>query len=137
MRLAPSPEQIQQQLSHELMSPFCPGRTIASCPSSQARRLEDEILAAAKAGRTRDEIEQTLVARYGPDIVGYRGDPWVLWGPFVAGLAALLLLAWAARRWLRGGAPSAEGGSPEADPPPLDEADRRRVEDALDDLDAF
>ena len=35
------PELILQELSNELMSPYCPGRTIAACPSPNARKLED------------------------------------------------------------------------------------------------
>ncbi len=135
---APSPDQILQELSNDLMSPYCPGRTIASCPSQQARKLEDHILAEAKAGKSRDEIEQALVARFGPQIVGYRGDAMVLWGPVVVGLLALLLLAWAARRWVRGRSRADEAGR-EADrsPEPLDDEQRRRLEDALDEIDAF
>ncbi|RMG96349.1 MAG: cytochrome c-type biogenesis protein CcmH [Deltaproteobacteria bacterium] len=137
MSPSPSPEQILQQLSNELMSPFCPGRTVASCPSPQARKLEDRILAEARAGKSRDEIEQALVAQYGRDIVGYQGDPWVLWGPFVAGLVALILVAWAVRRWVRGSAQPSPEDDAAAEPGGLDAEDRRRLEDALDEIDAF
>ena len=73
-------ERVLAELSNELMSPYCPGRTIASCPSGQARKLEDHILAEAQAGKTREEIEQSLVERFGPEIIGYAPQPVVLYG---------------------------------------------------------
>src|SRR5262245_28803458 len=98
---AGEPERVLSELSNELMSPYCPGRTIASCPSEQARKLEDQILAQAQAGRWREQIEESLVERFGPQIVGYAPQPIVLWGAAVAGVCGLIVLAWVGRRWLR------------------------------------
>ena len=95
-------EQILQELSNDLMSPYCPGRTIASCPSKNARQLEDHILAEAKAGKTREQIEGQLVERFGTDIIGYKPPPLVLYGTVLAGAVALALLLVAGRRWVRG-----------------------------------
>ena len=130
------PERVLADLSNELMSPYCPGRTISSCPSGQARKLEDDILAQAQAGKTRQEIEQTLVERFGPQIIGYAPQPVVLYGAAVAGFAGLLLLAWAGKRWRRrsvgmaaiGAAPVVGG---------LSARDRGRLDDALDEVDEF
>ncbi|MFY0531261.1 cytochrome c-type biogenesis protein [Nannocystis pusilla] len=52
------------ELSHDLMSPYCPGRTIATCPSPNARKLEAQILDQARSGESRETIENTLVARF-------------------------------------------------------------------------
>lgn len=52
-------------------SPYCPGRSIASCPSGAARKLEDDIYELALAGQPREEIEATLVARFGREKMGY------------------------------------------------------------------
>lgn len=93
-------EALMQELSHDLMSPYCPGRTIATCPSPNARKLEQQILAQAREGKTREEIEQSLVSRF-PDIIGYVGDPRLIWGTVVGGLVALVLLVVVARRWVR------------------------------------
>lgn len=93
-------EALMLELSHDLMSPYCPGRTIATCPSPQARKLEAQILDQARGGKSREEIESTLVARF-PDIRGYIGRPELVWGTAVAALIALVLLFFVARRWVR------------------------------------
>jgi len=56
------------ELSHEVMSPFCPGRTLAACPSPQADELRLWILTQEAAGASRAEVERMLVERYGEDI---------------------------------------------------------------------
>ncbi len=52
-------------LAHDLMSPFCPGRTLAACPSPQADQLRQWILFQAAAGQTEAELEASLYERYG------------------------------------------------------------------------
>jgi cytochrome c-type biogenesis protein CcmH/NrfF len=130
-------EQILQELSNDLMSPYCPGRTIASCPSKNARKLEDHILAEAKTGKTREEIEGQLVTRFGTDIVGYKPPPLVLYGTVVGGAVALGLLLVAGRRWVRkaratAGARAAAGGASAAGAAATAEPTRAEL-DALDD----
>jgi cytochrome c-type biogenesis protein CcmH/NrfF len=137
------PEQILTDLSNDLMSPYCPGRTIASCPSEQARKLEDRILAEAKAGKSRDEIEQELVQQFGTEIVGYAPQPMLLYGVAAAGVGGLIAVAWVARRWRRArvavgavagtAAATAKAGAPGKPTA----AEREKLEDALDDLDEF
>jgi cytochrome c-type biogenesis protein CcmH/NrfF len=130
------PELILQELSNELMSPYCPGRTISSCPSDYARKLEDDILAQAESGKTREEIETDLVARFGPEIVGYGPQPTVVYGSVIAGLIALILVAFAARRWVRRPARAAgAGGDRKTRGPSRAELDA--LEDALDEEDGF
>ncbi len=135
-------EDLLSELSNDLMSPFCPGRTIASCPSSQARKLEERILAEAKSGKNRDQIEQSLVADYGSDIIGYRPPPSLLITTIVGGSLALGLLIVLGRRWVRAkpeqataGAGKAGGASAKAGAPSVAELDA--LEDALDDEDGF
>lgn len=57
-------------LASELMSPFCPGRTVASCPSPQATELIQWIAAQEAAGSTREEVIAILVERHGEEILG-------------------------------------------------------------------
>lgn len=57
-------------LAGELMSPFCPGRTLASCPSPQAGELIQWIATQEAAGVAREEVVRMLVERYGEDILG-------------------------------------------------------------------
>ncbi len=133
-------EEVLQELSHDLMSPYCPGRTLASCPSQAARHLEDQIYEQARAGRTREQIERDLVARFGPQIVGYRGSPLILWGSGAVAALALLLVVVAGRRWARGraaSAPAKGAGGEKAAPGGPDAAELDRLEDELDDLEAF
>jgi cytochrome c-type biogenesis protein CcmH/NrfF len=145
----PQAEAVMQELSHDLMSPYCPGRTIATCPSPQARKLEAQILEQAEHGKTRAEIESDLAARF-PGIRGYVGRPELIWGTAAAAIVALALIALAARRWVRGGrgrdravaaaspdaAALARPGAVEGQPPPS----RREIDaldDALDRVDEF
>jgi cytochrome c-type biogenesis protein CcmH/NrfF len=57
-------------LAGELMSPFCPGRTVASCPSPQATELIQWIALQEAAGATREEVIAMLVERHGEEILG-------------------------------------------------------------------
>ncbi|MBA3545361.1 MAG: cytochrome c-type biogenesis protein CcmH [Nannocystis sp.] len=91
--------ELATQLSHDLMSPYCPGRTIATCPSPQARKLESNILNQALAGKTRVEIEAQLAERF-PDIRGYLGRPEIIYGTALVALLAIIGLFLAARRWV-------------------------------------
>jgi cytochrome c-type biogenesis protein CcmH/NrfF len=98
------------QLLGKIMSPFCPGLTLANCPSPNAETLRVAIRGRLAAGEPSDAIMESLVLVYGEEVRGAprpRGLGLVLWTlPFVAlGVAAVGLL-W----WLRGHA------SPEAVP---------------------
>jgi len=53
------------KLPHELMSPFCPGRTLAACTSSQAESLRSWLIIQEAAGRSRADVEAELFERYG------------------------------------------------------------------------
>lgn len=147
----PQAEAVMQELSHDLMSPYCPGRTLATCPSPQARKLEAHILEEAQHGKTRAEIEADLAARF-PGIRGYVGRPELIWGTAAAAIVALVLLTVAARRWVRGArttptpAPAPSAASPDAaaharpgavaaEPPSRREIDA--LDDALDRVDEF
>jgi len=93
-------EALATELSHDLMSPYCPGRTIATCPSPQARKLEGHILEQAQQGKSRVEIEAALAERF-PDIRGYVGRPEIIYGTALLALIAIVGLVLAGRRWVR------------------------------------
>jgi cytochrome c-type biogenesis protein CcmH/NrfF len=59
------PEGWAYEVAAELMSPFCPGRTLADCPSDQAKSLVLWIVVQEAAGRTRADVEEELFSRYG------------------------------------------------------------------------
>ncbi|MCH2171577.1 cytochrome c-type biogenesis protein CcmH [Myxococcota bacterium] len=56
-------------LWQEMMSPFCPGRTLADCTSGHAESLRMWILVQESAGRTREDVEEELYERYGDVIL--------------------------------------------------------------------
>jgi cytochrome c-type biogenesis protein CcmH/NrfF len=53
---------------NEVMSPFCPGRTLSACTSGQADTLRMWVLVQQAAGRSRADVHEELVAKYG-DVV--------------------------------------------------------------------
>ncbi len=53
----------------DLMSPFCPGRTLADCTSGEAEQLRSWILVQAASGRSREQVEAELFERYGDVIL--------------------------------------------------------------------
>ncbi|MEM7409127.1 MAG: cytochrome c-type biogenesis protein CcmH [Myxococcota bacterium] len=121
-------------MAGELLSPFCPGRTLTECPSPQAESLRMWIIVQAAAGRSRQDIEAELYERYGDDI---RSTPrtdgigitaYLL--PAFAFFGGGGLLAWflvmATRRGGGGG-----GGDGAPPPAPLDAEQERRLDAAL------
>lgn len=68
------------------MSPFCPGRTLADCPSPDAAAVREEIREFIDAGVEKDVILERLEARFGDAI---RGVPRSIWGWTLPGLVLL------------------------------------------------
>lgn len=66
---APASEAWAYDLAHELMSPYCPGRALAECPSPQADALRLWILEQARAGATREEVEAQLLQSFGDQLL--------------------------------------------------------------------
>ncbi len=88
-------------LYRDLMSPYCPGLSLASCPSPQADSLRKAIAVRFAQGEPVAEITDSLVAHYGPSI---RGSPEFEGFGAVAFLAPVLLLVGGGlfiSRWLR------------------------------------
>jgi cytochrome c-type biogenesis protein CcmH/NrfF len=90
------------RLAHELMSPFCPGRTLSACTSGQAAELRQWIVMQEAAGTSRDEVVAILEQRFGdvirsrPEAEGWGMAAWLL--PVVAALAGLGVAFFALRR---------------------------------------
>ncbi|MBW2424912.1 MAG: cytochrome c-type biogenesis protein CcmH [Deltaproteobacteria bacterium] len=105
-------------LSHELMSPFCPGRTLASCPSPQAAELVQWIVTQEASGASREQVVEMLIERYGEEILGAPpAEGITLWayvfpvlGFTLGGAVAFVVL----RRIVGGGA----GDGDDVPPPP-------------------
>jgi cytochrome c-type biogenesis protein CcmH/NrfF len=93
------------ELSHDLMSPFCPGRTLADCSSPQAASLGLWLVVQEAAGRSRDDVEAELFERYGdalraaPRATGFGLTAYVF--PVLAFLAGGVVVAVFLRRQTR------------------------------------
>lgn len=81
------------RVAREIMSPFCPGMTLAECPSGKAADLRREITVRLGAGESRAVIVERLVERYGEQVRGEpaaRGIALSLWiVPAVVGLVLI------------------------------------------------
>ena len=79
------------QMPHDLMSPYCPGRTLAACPSPQAAELRQWILFQAAAGRSQADHEAELYERFGDDILSApKAKGWGFWAYVVPAVGFLL-----------------------------------------------
>jgi cytochrome c-type biogenesis protein CcmH/NrfF len=119
------------ELAGELMSPFCPGATLAECTSQDAQTLRMWMVVQAAAGRSREEVEAELLARYGESMLAAprpRGMGLAAYAiPVVAFMAGGGLLSLFLRRsTARVSAQPAPAG-----PAPLDAELARRVEEDL------
>lgn len=89
-------------LANELMSPFCPGRTLSQCPSPQAAELRQWVILQAAAGASRAEVEAILLERYGEGILQKpKAEGWGFFAyliPVVFFLAGGPLVWWLLRR---------------------------------------
>jgi len=100
---AQSPEDLANDISHKVMSPFCPGVTLHDCPSQSALDMRDRIEGYARAGMSEAAIMERLETEYGAAI---RAEPssegagivaWIL--PALAVLAGGALALMLVRRW--------------------------------------
>lgn len=93
------------QIFLELMSPYCPGRSLQDCPSTKAAELKQEIRDMVASGSSKQEIVDQMKTRFGdeilamPPIVGFGIMAWLL--PIVFfGLGLVIFIFWL-RRELR------------------------------------
>ena len=91
------------EIANSILSPFCPGRTLNDCPSSQATELRNKISAMLNEGKTSDEVMNNLFTLYGEEIraapkkEGFGLLAWIM--PFVFLVVGLLvLIAWLSLR---------------------------------------
>jgi cytochrome c-type biogenesis protein CcmH len=57
-----------RELERDLMSPFCPGRSLVECPSPAATELRLWIQAQEQAGASRAAVEARLFQEYGDQL---------------------------------------------------------------------
>ena len=87
--------------SQQVMSPFCPGRTLTDCPSPDATALRAEIRRQFELGVSEESVRRALEARYGDTVVGLPRSAlaWLL--PILALAAGAVLLGFTALRLSR------------------------------------
>jgi cytochrome c-type biogenesis protein CcmH/NrfF len=68
--VAVADESYGYDLPKELLSPWCPGRTLADCPSPNAENVRMWILMQEAAGRSEEEVKADLLAQFGEEILG-------------------------------------------------------------------
>jgi len=90
-----------QRLFGTLMSPYCPGLTIASCPSPGADSLRRDIRARLAGGEAPQAIVDAYVSAWGEQVLG--APPARSWALVLWVLPGLLLIAGAVALslWLR------------------------------------
>lgn len=82
------------EVSNEVMSPFCPGKTLAMCPSPAAAEVRRDIQQMASQGDDTETIKRKLIEEYGDEfeiIEPGRFDDALILGLIIFGL--LLCLA--------------------------------------------
>jgi cytochrome c-type biogenesis protein CcmH/NrfF len=106
------------EIAHAVMSPYCPGLTLAACPSGEAVRLRAELADRLAAGEAPAAVTDSLVRRFGPRVRASpdpHGAALALWvAPAVLAMAALLGLVVSGGRPRRLEAPAAGPDAAEA-----------------------
>jgi cytochrome c-type biogenesis protein CcmH len=92
----PAQAQRFQSLAEELRCPKCQNQDLADSSAPVAADMREKMYELMMSGKSDEEIEDYLVARYG-DFVRYkppmRPETWLLWfGPAAAFVAGLLIL---------------------------------------------
>jgi cytochrome c-type biogenesis protein CcmH/NrfF len=129
---AQEPEGWAYDLANQLMSPYCPGRTLAECPSPQADTLRMWLIVQETAGRDRAEVEAELIERFGdairaaPRPEGFGLAAYLV--PVLVFLAGGVLVGVVLRRFTRVRPPPAAGVAPSQ---PLDPELERQVDEEL------
>jgi cytochrome c-type biogenesis protein CcmH/NrfF len=93
-------------LSRELMSPFCPGRTLSDCPSPSASAVREEIREKIYAGVPPADVKREIEARFGIAVQGTPGSAigWAL--PTIALILGAAAVVFALVRLSRRDTPS-------------------------------
>lgn len=58
---------ISQEISNEILSPFCPGKSLDMCPSPNAAAVRREIQDLATQGKSKAEIKEYVITTYGEE----------------------------------------------------------------------
>ncbi|HEY6727942.1 MAG TPA: cytochrome c-type biogenesis protein CcmH [Polyangiaceae bacterium] len=131
----PKTEAMAFDIAQRTMSPFCPGRTLADCPSGNATEWRQDIRAMLQKGMSPAEIQKVLNQRAGENLSGAPESSlgWVL--PVALVLGALVVLSLVLRRIRRDDADDA-AAEPGVSRTREDDEDAEDDEEAEDDDEA-
>ena len=103
-----------RQISQEIYSPYCPGKTLAMCPSGNALDARMEIQHFASEGLSEEEIKAIFLERYGEEYALVQPparDNLLLLGGILGGLGlAIFAVGMLARRRLQSDSDDDEEG---------------------------
>ena len=63
----PHAARVANQVSHEILSPYCPGKTLAMCPSPAAAEVRMKIQDMAESGMTEPQIREAIIEEHGEE----------------------------------------------------------------------
>jgi len=115
-----------RKVYNQIMSPYCPGQTLANCGSGAADALRGQIRERIAAGETAEEVIQSLIDEFGMEVKaeppksGFASLVWL--GPIFLLISGAVVIAVYVRR----NTASGQGGDAGADT-----GVRARVEDEL------
>ena len=116
---------ITRQVSQEVFSPYCPGQTLAMCPSSNASDARRDIRRMAEEGMDAGAIKAEMLTRYGAEYEmvepSDRDQRGLLFGILGGLLVAVTAVGVMARRQLS--SDDSEEMVDMAPPPPSEDAD--------------
>lgn len=128
---SPHDEGVLREARHiynQIMSPYCPGQSLANCSSGAAEVLRVRIRERLANGETSEAIIASLVDEFGESVLAEppnRGFARLAWiGPFaILAVGVVLVLVYLRRHTARSGTTDGKGE--------IDPAMRARVEDEL------
>lgn len=100
---SPEVEREASKVFGEVMSPFCPGKLIADCPSPSAMQLRESIRGRIAEGESAESIRSELYETYGeflraaPTTKGFDLTAWMV-PPAVVLVGGIALLLWIRKR---------------------------------------
>lgn len=119
---------VVQSMSQRIYSPYCPGKTLAMCPSGGAADVRRDIQRLARQGWSVSAIEETILDACGEE---YRleepppEDNYLMIAAVVLGLLLCLTAIW----YVTGGRSDDGDGESHPDESALDKRDRQRLDE--------
>lgn len=90
--LDPHAARVANQVSYEIMSPFCPGKTLAMCPSPAAAEVRMQLQQMAESGMSEAQIRDAVIEEHGEEFRTVE-PPWTDNLGLLIGLLGALLVA--------------------------------------------